>query len=49
MGLTTGLVVSSKFFLARILANEKAETVPPSKLGVSFFTTTSGATSGTTV
>ena len=48
VGLTTGFVVSNNAFLAQILASEKAETFPLSKLGVSFFTITSGAASGIT-
>ncbi|GIZ08264.1 hypothetical protein FUMI01_09910 [Flavobacterium sp. UMI-01] len=36
-GFTKFLLFSSSAFFARILANEKAETLGPSKLGVSFF------------
>ncbi|WP_366182609.1 hypothetical protein [Flavobacterium ovatum] len=41
-GFTKFLLFSTNAFLARILVNEKAETLGPSKFGVSFFTGTIG-------
>ncbi|NRT14894.1 hypothetical protein HNP99_001238 [Flavobacterium sp. 28A] len=42
VGFTKFLLLSSNAFLARILANENAETLGPSCNGVSFLTTAGG-------
>ncbi|MBE0393211.1 hypothetical protein [Flavobacterium sp. PL002] len=49
VGFTKFLLLSSNAFLARILANENAETLGPSCNGVSFLTTGGGVFTGVTV
>ncbi|NRS87658.1 hypothetical protein HNQ02_000565 [Flavobacterium sp. 7E] len=49
VGFTKFLLLSSNAFLARILANENAETLGPSCNGVSFLTTAGVVFTGVTV